>query len=98
MQNRATPDGVFTHESILTPEQFEEARRQIRENFLAKTKKREPWVLGAGAKWNQMSMTPVEMDFIASRLANLRGIAAAFGLDPWWLGDRSAWKLARLYM
>jgi HK97 family phage portal protein len=90
MQNRATPDGVFTHESVLTPEQFEEARRQIRENFLAKSKKREPWVLGAGAKWNQMSMTPVEMDFIASRLANLRGIAAAFGLDPWWLGDRSA--------
>lgn len=90
MQNRATPDGVFTHESVLTQEQFEEARRQIRENFLSKTKRREPWVLGAGAKWNQMSMTPVEMDFIASRLANLRGIATAFGLDPWWLGDKSA--------
>ena len=90
MQNRATPDGVFSHEVPLTPEQFEEARRQIRENYLAKQKRREPWVLGAGAKWNQMSMTPVEMDFIASRLANLRGIAAAFGLDPWWLGDRSA--------
>jgi len=90
MQNRATPDGVFSHEVPLTPEQFEEARRQIRENYLAKQKKREPWVLGAGAKWSQMSMTPVEMDFIASRLANLRGIATAFGLDPWWLGDRSA--------
>ena len=90
MQNRANPDGVFTHESILTPEQFEEARRQVRETYLAKNKRREPWVLGAGAKWNQMSMTPVEMDFIASRLANLRGIAAAFGLDPWWLGDRSS--------
>lgn len=36
-----------------------------------------------------MSLTPVEMDYIASRLANLRGIAAAFGLDPWWLGDRT---------
>ncbi len=90
MQNRATPDGVFTHEAVLTQLQFDEARRQIRENFLQKTKKREPWVLGAGAKWNQMSMTPVEMDFIASRLANLRAIATGFGLDPWWLGDRSA--------
>lgn len=90
MQNRAMTDGVFTHESVLTAEQFEEARRQIRENFLLKAKRREPWVLGAGAKWQQMSMTPIEMDFIASRLANLRGIAAAFGLDPWWLGDRSA--------
>ena len=87
MQNRATPDGVFTHESILTPEQFEEARRQIRENFLAKTKKREPWVLGAGAKWNQMAMTPVEMDFIASRLHSKRDIAGAFGISPIFLGD-----------
>ncbi len=87
MQNRATPDGVFTHESVLSAEQFEEARRQIRENFLAKTKKREPWVLGAGAKWNQMSMTPVEMDFIASRIHNKRDIAGAFGISPIFLGD-----------
>jgi len=87
MQNRATPDGVFSHEVPLTPEQFEEARRQIRENYLAKQKKREPWVLGAGAKWNQMSMTPVEMDFIASRLQNKRDVAAAFGISPIFLGD-----------
>ena len=87
MQNRATPDGVFTHETALTQEQFEEARRQIRENFLARSKKREPWVLGAGAKWNQMSMTPVEMDFIASRLHNKRDIAGAFGISPIFLGD-----------
>jgi len=89
MQNRGVVDGVFTHESVLTQEQFEEARRQVREKFLDKSRRREPWVLGAGAKWNQMSLTPVEMDFIASRLANLRAIAAAFGLDPWWLGDRT---------
>lgn len=87
MQNRATPDGVFTHESPLSPEQFEEATRQVRENFLAKGKRREPWVLGAGAKWIQMSMTPIEMDFIASRLQNKRDIAGAFGISPIFLGD-----------
>jgi len=87
MQNRATPDGVFAHETPLTQEQFEEATRQVRENFLAKGKKREPWVLGAGAKWIQMSMTPVEMDFIASRLHNKRDIAGAFGISPIFLGD-----------
>ena len=87
MQNRATPDGVFAHETPLTQEQFEEARRQIKENFLGKSKKREPWVLGAGAKWIQMSMTPVEMDFIASRLHNKRDIAGAFGISPIFLGD-----------
>jgi HK97 family phage portal protein len=90
MQNRGLVDGVFTHEAPLNEEQFKEAQRQVRERYLDKSRRREPWVLGAGAKWNQMSLTPVEMDFIASRLANLRAIAAAFGLDPWWLGDRSA--------
>jgi len=90
MQNRGMTDGVFSHETVLTPEQFEEAKRVIREQYLAKNKRREPWVLGAGAKWTQMSMTPIEMDYILSRLANLRGIATAFGLDPWVLGDRSA--------
>lgn len=90
MQNRGVTDGVFTHEAPLSHEQFEEARRQIREKFLNKTHRREPWVLGAGAKWNQMSLTPIEMDYIASRLANMRAIAAAFGLDPWWLGDKQS--------
>lgn len=90
MQNRGLVDGVFTHEALLSQEQFEEATRQIRERFLDKSKRREPWVLGAGAKWNQMSLTAVEMDFIASRLANMRAIGAAFGIDPWWLGDKSA--------
>ncbi len=87
MQNRGLHDGVFTHESNMTLEQFEEARRQIRETFLAKSKRREPWVLGAGAKWNSMGMTSVEMDFIASRLQNKRDIAAAFGISPIFLGD-----------
>lgn len=87
MQNRGVTDGVFAHEAPLSPEQFEEARRQVRENFLAKGKRREPWVLGAGTKWIQMSLTAVEMDFIASRLHNKRDIAGAFGISPIFLGD-----------
>jgi len=90
MQNRGLADVAFVHEAPLTTEQFEEARRQVREKYLEKSRRREPWILGAGAKPFLMSMTPVEMDFIASRLANMRAIAAAFGLDPWWLGDKQA--------
>jgi len=88
MQNRGMPSGVFEHESQLTDEQFKEQNRRIQEIFLEKTRRRAPWVLGGGAKWHQMSLTPVEMDFIESRLQNKRDIASAFGLDPWWLGDR----------
>jgi len=87
MQNRATPDGMFAHEAVLNQEQLDEATRRIREYYLAKGKRREPWVLGGGVKWTQLSMTPVEMDFIKSRLSNKRDIAGAFGISPIFLGD-----------
>lgn len=88
MQNRGMPDGVFSSDVIQTQEQHEEAVRQVRELYLQKGNRRAPWVLGGSMKWQQLSMTPVEMDFIASRTQNRRDIAAAFGIDPWWVGDR----------
>ncbi|MCK9597492.1 MAG: phage portal protein [Sphaerochaeta sp.] len=90
MQNRGTPDGVFVSDVAMTTEQWEEAQRQVKEKYTNKKSRREPWILGAGYKWYQMSLTPVEMDYIESRLRNLDDIATAFGLDPWWLGDRRA--------
>lgn len=90
MQNRGTPDGVFVSDVAMTTEQWEESQRQVKEKYLSKKSRREPWILGAGYKWYQMSLTPVEMDFINSRLRNADDIATAFGLDPWWLGDRRA--------
>ncbi len=88
MQNRGTPDGVFVNESITNKDQFDEALRQVKEQYLPKDNRRAPWVIGGNTKWYQMSLTPVEMDYIKSRLSNKRDIAAAFGLDPWWVGDR----------
>jgi len=89
LQNRNIPPGVFQYETDLTDEQFEEATRRVKEKFLQKSKRGEPWVLGGGYKWQQMALTPVEVDYLASRLRNKQDIATAFGLDPWWLGDRS---------
>lgn len=89
MQNRGLTDGVFQMPAQINKVQFEEAQRQLKEQYLAKLKRRAPWVVG-GATYTAMSMTPVEMDFIASRLRNSQAIAAAFGLDPWWVGDRSS--------
>ncbi len=88
LQNRNIPSGVFQFEQGLDDTQFEEVTRRVREKFLQKSKRGEPWVFGGGYKWQQMSLTPVEMDYIQSRLQNKRDIAAAFGIDPWLLGDR----------
>jgi len=85
MQNRGTPDGVFEAEAM-TNEQYEEANRMLKERYLSKEKRRLPWIV-AGAKWHQMSLTPVEMDYIKSRLHNKRDVAGAFGISPIFLGD-----------
>ncbi len=88
LQNRNIPPSVFQFKEPLNDDQFREAQRQVREKFLQKSRRGEPWVLGGGYTWQSMALSPVEMDYIASRLQNLRAIAGAFGLDPWWLGDR----------
>jgi len=88
LQNRNVPPGVFQFEDTLDDAQGKEAERRVREKFLQKSKRGEPWVLSGGYKWQSMSPTPQEMDYISSRLSNKRDIAAAFGIDPWWLGDR----------
>jgi len=90
MQNRGIPSGIFSFKDELNPEQFEERNRRVSEIYLEKTKRRAPWVLDNSATWTSMGLTPVEMDYIASRLTNKRDIAAAFGIDPWWLGDKEA--------
>jgi HK97 family phage portal protein len=88
LQNRNVPPGVFQFESSLDDDQYTEATTRVREKFLQKNKRGEPWVLGGGYKWIEMGRTPVEMDLMASRLQNKRDIAAALGVDPWWVGDR----------
>ena len=88
MQNRGMPSGIFSPEEAMTEPQFKEAERVMKERYLDKTKRREPWIVSRKMNWTETSLTPVEMDYIASRLQNLRSIASVFGLDPWWVGDR----------
>lgn len=86
LQNRAVTDGVFTFDNPLHTTEWEEARRQIRTQHQGSSNAREPWVLGSGAKWNQMSLSPAEMDFIQSRKMTREEIAAVFDVPPPMIG------------
>lgn len=80
MQNRGIPDGVFSlDDPDLTPEQFEETRKIVRENYATQGNARAPWVVNK-AKWQQMSMTPAEVDFIQTRELSMKEICAVFGV------------------
>ncbi|MFA5991815.1 MAG: phage portal protein [Candidatus Doudnabacteria bacterium] len=87
MQNRAMPSGVLIPDVTIPADKFEQVKEQFKDMYKGNSERRAPWLLNAGMKWQQMSLSAVEMDFIASRLQNKRDIAAAFGISPIFLGD-----------
>jgi len=82
LQNRAISDGVFSFDKSLTQTQWEDARSQVREQHQGSKNARTPWVLGGGARWSQMSMTPAEMDFLESRKFTREEICSVFQTPP----------------
>lgn len=88
MQNRGMPSGMMSPEEAMTPEQFDDFKRKFKDNYLDKNNRREPWLFPRKVNWIEMSNTPVEMDYTNSQRELIRQIAAAIGVDPWWVGDR----------
>jgi HK97 family phage portal protein len=82
LQNRAITDGIFSFEHPLTKQQWEEAREMVRQQHQGTENARTPWVLGAGAQWTSMSLSPVEMDFLNSRKFNREEICSIFQVPP----------------
>ena len=79
MQNRGVPDGIFTLADDVTPDQYAQAKEQVREQYAAMGQARAPWVLSR-AQYSQMSLTPVEMDYIQTRELTMREICAVYGV------------------
>lgn len=88
MDNRGVPSGVFTFDGqFMTPDQFETARQQIKEQHSGSKKARGPMVMaGNSPKYTQMGLSPVEMDFIESKRMTREEICAAFGVPPTMVG------------
>jgi HK97 family phage portal protein len=82
MDNRAVPDAVVTYRDSLTPTQHKQALDMTRQEWQGPENARTPIVLGNAATVTKMSMTPVEMDFTASRRFNREEICSAFFTPP----------------
>lgn len=77
LQNRAVPDGVLSTDQQLQDDQYDRMQAQMR----SKTA-RESLILEAGLSWQQMSLSPAEMDFLASRKWTAEEILMTFGVPP----------------
>jgi len=91
LDNMARPSGALVYEpgeagATLTPEQFDRLRAEIDGHFSGAANAARPLLLEGGLKWQSLSLSPTDMDFINLKAAAAREIALAFGVPPVLLG------------
>ncbi len=92
LQNGARPSGALVYQpqggaaGNLTDEQFARLRQEIAEQYGGAKNAGRPMLLDGGLSWQEMSLSPKDMDFLNMRHAASRDVAQAFGVPPQLLG------------
>jgi HK97 family phage portal protein len=90
LDNAARPSGALVYEpgdgAALSGEQYERLRAEMEAQFSGTHNAGRPMLLEGGLKWQAMSLTPADMDFVGLKAAASREIALAFGVPPLLLG------------
>jgi HK97 family phage portal protein len=90
LDNAARPSGALVHEpgdgAVLSAAQFDRLKAEMDAQFAGAANAGRPLLLDGGLKWQAMSLTPADMDFVGLKAAAARDIALAFGVPPMLLG------------
>src|SRR5437763_5313867 len=82
----ARPSGALSYEpadgSLLSAEQFKRLKDELTNEFSGSANAGRPLLLEGGLKWQALSLTPADMDFVALKEGAARDIALAFGVPP----------------
>lgn len=87
LRNAARPSGLITQEmseygGVLTIEQVERIKNELAQHYQGTKNAGRPMVLEGGLKWQQMSLTPLEMSFIEMKNITSRDITQIYGVPP----------------
>ena len=86
LDNAARPSGALSYEpadgSVMSAEQFQRLRQELTDEFSGSGNAGRPLLLEGGLKWQALSLTPADMDFVALKEGAARDIALAFGVPP----------------
>jgi HK97 family phage portal protein len=113
LDNAARPSGALVYEAegggVLAADQYERLKAEMEAEFAGAANAGRPMLLEGGLKWQAMSLTPADMDFVGLKAAAAREIALAFGVPPMLLGlpgdstyanyreaNRALWRLTVL--
>ncbi|HEX8532734.1 MAG TPA: phage portal protein [Allosphingosinicella sp.] len=113
LDNAARPSGALTFEpgdgAALSADQFQRIKEEMEASYQGALNAGRPMLLEGGLRWQAMSLTPADMDFVELKAAAAREIALAFGVPPMLLGlpgdstyanyreaNRALWRLTIL--
>lgn len=86
LQNGAKPSGTLTSKEPLSEQQFVRLKEQLDDYYQGATHAGRPMLLEGGLSWQEMGVTPREMDYLQGKHSAAREIAQAFGVPPQLLG------------
>jgi HK97 family phage portal protein len=89
IQNGGTPSGVLYQEDAdmpLTDAQFTKLKDQIEQQYTGAINAGRPLLLEGGLKWQDMGMSPKDMDWASAKNMTAREIATAFGVPAQMMG------------
>ena len=91
VQNDARPPGILTYSpkdgpDILSPEQRAQIIEELEQKYNGKESVKRPLLLEGGLSWQQLGLTPKDMDFIGAKNTTSNDIAQSFGVPPQMVG------------
>ncbi len=90
LDNAARPSGALVYDpgdgAALSPEQFDRLKTEMEAGFAGAGNAGRPMLLEGGLRWQALSLSPADMDFVGLKSAAAREIALAFGVPPMLLG------------
>ncbi len=90
LDNAARPSGALLYEpgegGVLSGEQRDQLKEELAASFQGSGNAGRPMLLEGGLKWQAMSLSPADMDFVGLKEGAAREIALAFGVPPVLLG------------
>lgn len=96
MQNAGRPASAFFSKGYLTEEQRNQIKAEIRRNYSGKRNAGRPLILEADMTWQNMSLTPMELDFLKSYELGTRAICAILNVAPELAGDSAGKTFANV--
>ena len=94
LQNGASPDGMLVSKGKLTDAQYDKLRKELEDVLAGPKNAKRPFIADGDLKWEQIALTPKEMDWLNGRISNATDVAMVYGVPTQLLGLKGAQTFA----